>query len=97
MSNEITPKESANRNPFAGTGIAVIGIVRHFASQQGKDGKLYHDLFLTTAANPDLKISLLASPDPSRFQIGSPAKIMVRLQSWQKESRSGMMLKEVAS
>ncbi len=93
MSNETTPKS----NPFSGTGIVVVGIVRHFASSQGKDGKLYHDLYLTTAANPDLKISLLASPDPSRFQIGSTTKIMVRLASWQKETRSGMTLKEVAA
>lgn len=102
MSNEGKEKEAAPqnnvpRNPFAGTGIAVIGIVRTFSSSQGKDGKLYHDLYLTTAANPDLKISLLAPPDPMRFQLGSLVKIMVRLASWQKDSRSGMMLVEAAA
>jgi hypothetical protein len=60
QTKEPASQNQAPRNPFAGTGIAVIGIVRHFASQQGKDGKLYHDLFLTTSANPDLKISLPA-------------------------------------
>lgn len=90
-------KDVQPRNPFAGTGIQVIGIVRNFDSTQGKDGKLYHNLYLTTTANPDLKVGLSSPPDPNRFQVGSLAKITIRLHSWQKEGRSGMMLLEDSS
>ncbi len=95
MSNETS--NQAPRNPFAGTGIVVKGLVRTFGSKQGKDGSLYHDLYLTTAANSEVKISLLGPPDPARFVIGSLVNILVRLAPWQKESRSGMVLKEVAA
>ena len=90
-------QSSAPRNPFSGTGIIVQGIVRTFASTQGKNGKLYHDLYLTTGANPDLKISLLNPPDPLKFQIGSMVKMVVRLASWKSEKGSGIMLVEVAA
>ncbi len=90
-------QNSAPRNPFAGTGIVVQGIVRTFSSTQGKNGKLYHDLYLTTGANPDLKVSLLNPPDPVKFQLGAMVKMLVRLASWKNDKGSGMMLVEVAA
>lgn len=100
MSEQTSPKDQpqnpAPRNLFTGTGITVTGIVRTFSSSQGKDGKQYHDLYLVTGSNSDLKISLKSFPDPAKFIVGSTVRIPVMLRSWNKDGRSGMMLVEAS-
>lgn len=103
MSEQITPKDQsqnpnpAPRNPFTGTGIIVTGIIRTFETSQGNNGKLYHDLYLSTAANPDLKISLKNPPDPTKFILGTIIRIPVMLRSWKnKDGLSGTLLVEAA-
>ncbi|MGX9727870.1 MAG: hypothetical protein ACTFAK_11280 [Candidatus Electronema sp. VV] len=102
MSEQTSPKDQqqnpnpAPRNPFSGTGITVTGMVRTFSSSQSKEGKLYHDLFLVTGSNAELKISLNSAPDPAKFIVGSTVRIPVMLRSWNKDGRSGMMLVEAS-
>lgn len=93
--NEQTPNNAPARNMLSSTCISITGIVRDFQTSTGKEGKVYHDLYLITAANPDLKVSLNSAPESSRFQIGSLAKVNVRLRTWNKDGRSGVMLLEV--
>ncbi len=93
--NVPTQPTPPSRNVFSGTGVTVIGIVRSFGTEVSpKNGKTYHELYLTTAGNPELKISLLAAPDSNRFQVGSLAKIMVRLHNWKNDKGFGTMLIE---
>ena len=101
MSEQIAPKDQpqnpAPRNPFTGTGITVTGIIRTFDTSQGKDGKLYHDLYLATASNPDLKISLKNAPDPAKFILGTVIRIPVMLRAWKnKDGLSGTLLVEAS-